>query len=386
MDNPLFQPTQHSMKRRMWHHDYSAVGTYLITIETEGRKPLLGTLVGQPKPHIELSDLGQTILVDELPKMSQFYPMIEVWRVCIMPDHIHMIIHVKSEMPKGTHLGRVIRGFKAGCTQAYARTLGVKTPRPVTPVSDVPVIPESTVPVTPNSTVPVNGVFTPKASLFAPGYNDQILFENQQLVHWKAYLDDNPRRLWLKRENPFLFQLRRDTKIFIGKQRHELTFSSLGNHFLLDYPVRQQVQCSRSMTPEEIEAMKTAMLTASTETGAVSYSAAISEGEKLISRALRGANLPMVILLKDGFPPAGSEQERFFKPGGVFFEACAAGRLLLLEVPESMFDDEWIKEITHTALMRKAQSRGHSYTELPTSSSRFRFMALNEIGHLLVNQ
>lgn len=290
MTNPLFQPTQHSMKRRMWHHDYSAVGTYLITIETEGRKPLLGTLVGQPKPHIELSDLGQTILVDEFPKMSLFYPMVEVWRVCIMPDHIHMIIHIKSEMPKCVHLGLVIRGFKAGCTQAYFRTLGVKTPRPVTP----------------DSAVPVDGAFTPKASLFAPGYNDQILFENQQLVHWKAYLDDNPRRLWLKRENPFLFQLRRDTKIFVGEQRYELAFSSLGNHFLLDYPVRQLVQCSRSMTPEQIEEMKTAMLAASTETGAVSYSAAISEGEKQISRALREANLPMVILLKDGFPPASA--------------------------------------------------------------------------------
>ena len=51
------------------------------------------------------------------------------------------------------------------------------------------------------------------------------------------------------------------------------------------------------------------------EDGAVSYSGAISAGEKQVVRAIREAGLPVVVVLNDGFPASGSEHERFFKPG-----------------------------------------------------------------------
>lgn len=318
---------------------------YHVTMVAHDRQPLFGKLIHTgAHAMVELSELGW-VLINNLAKTKQMCPEVRFLNNQVMPDHFHLVLYVTQTSARS--IRQLMRGYMQGC-KAGAREKGFTDP------------------------------------LFDEAPFIRPLAGKNQLNAMITYVSDNPRRAWIKRENPTLFRIRRDTQVVLEGRSY--TFSSLGNHFLLDYPVRQQVQCSRSMTPEEIEAMKTEMLTASTETGAVTYSAAISEGEKQISRALRGANLPMVILLKDGFPPAGSEQERFYKPGGVFFEACAAGRLLLLEVPESMFDDEWIQEITHTALMRKAQSRGHSYTELPTSSSRFRFMALNEIGRLLVKQ
>ena len=36
-----------------------------------------------------------------------------------MPDHIHMIIRVKDNMPPGKTLGNVVRGFKTGCSRAW---------------------------------------------------------------------------------------------------------------------------------------------------------------------------------------------------------------------------------------------------------------------------
>ena len=42
-------------------------------------------------------------------------------------------------------------------------------------------------------------------ALFEPGYNDQILLDNGQLENWKHYLDDNPRRLAIKRLHPDYF-------------------------------------------------------------------------------------------------------------------------------------------------------------------------------------
>ena len=54
-----------------------------------------------------------------MPKISRYYPMVEVWRVAMMPDHIHILIRVKERLLDGKHLGSIVRGFKTGCTRAW---------------------------------------------------------------------------------------------------------------------------------------------------------------------------------------------------------------------------------------------------------------------------
>ena len=39
-------PVIHSMKRRCFCHDYYERGIYMITLEVEGRRPILGSLAG----------------------------------------------------------------------------------------------------------------------------------------------------------------------------------------------------------------------------------------------------------------------------------------------------------------------------------------------------
>ena len=34
-------------------------------------------------------------------KIHKYYPRWEVWRVCIMPDHIHLIVRVKEGLERG---------------------------------------------------------------------------------------------------------------------------------------------------------------------------------------------------------------------------------------------------------------------------------------------
>ena len=65
--------------------------------------------------------------------------------------------------------------------------------------------------------------------------------------------------------------------------------------------------------------------------GFVSLSAAISKGEQIICRTIREQKLPLIILLKDGFPKPEDPHIKYYKPGGMLFEACSHGRLLLLE-------------------------------------------------------
>ena len=36
-----------------------------------------------------------------------------------MPDHVHLLLAVKEQLPQGKHLGSIVRGFKTGCTRAW---------------------------------------------------------------------------------------------------------------------------------------------------------------------------------------------------------------------------------------------------------------------------
>ena len=91
----------------------------------------------------------------------------------------------------------------------------------------------------------------------------------------------------------------------------------------------------------------------------------------------------MVVLLHDGFPKAGSEHERYYKPGGVYLEACATGRLLLLEATEATMEDPRVVALTEQALQQKAAAKHQDYTPLPHTALRWRMMANNTIVRIL---
>ena len=138
----------------------------------------------------------------------------------------------------------------------------------------------------------------------------------QALMTGTANLADNPRRLLLKRARPEF--LRPHFHI----ETHGHTFATLGNLQLLTMPCRLQVRVSRRCTPAQVQAEVARYLTAA-RAGAVLVSPSISPGEKAVMRAAFDAHLPLIVLVENGFTP-------LTKPQGEQFDACAAGRLLLL--------------------------------------------------------
>ena len=207
-------------------------------------------------------------------------------------------------------------------------------------------------------------------------YHERILHAPGQLRRMIDYVKDNPRRLWIKSHHPELFRLHRRT------EAAGLSFTSMGNHFLLDWPDKQVVEMSRSATNDEVQERLQSVL-ASAHNGAVTYTAAISKGEQLIARTLREQGYPLVVLLNDGFPKEGSPHERYYKPGGVYFEACSKGQLLLLEPVEQAFLDADIQVAVEETLRRKAEARHYTYTHISVASQRYRFVALNEMAKRL---
>ena len=154
------------------------------------------------------------------------------------------------------------------------------------------------------------------STLWEPNYNDRILAGKGQLERWARYVQDNPRRLWAKRHHREWFTARKG--LIIG----DIPVTTMGNQFLLDYPSKVVVQCSRRMTEQDIEKACQRYLSLA-QGGAILVSACISPGEKRVMKCAFEAGFPQIILLENGFAPMQ-------KPAGRQFDACSEGRLLLV--------------------------------------------------------
>ena len=238
--------THHSMKRRTPWHDYSRKGTYMLTLVVRGRIPLFGVLKGQMEtadggaeaPHVEYSALGLAVMNEEIGKIHHFYPQVDVWKLCIMPDHLHMIVRVNEDMGEGKHLGQVVAGFKGGCSKAAMR-LGATAHCAFAQEGNLSGRSGN------KSRSPHKDRGGALVPIFEEGYNDRILKHEGQLGNWKNYLDDNPRRLLMKRLKPHLFTVAAGLEV-AGEQ-----CQAVGNRFLLDIPDKMAVIVHRRYTDEE---------------------------------------------------------------------------------------------------------------------------------------
>ncbi len=373
--------------------DYRGRAIYHFTLPVEERYPLFGSLEGESAEtaFVRLNSYGRRVC-QMLGGLAQFYKgkgyALKVLAQMVMPDHVHLVIQVLEPLPQS--IGAVVRGFKSGCTKVYKEEFyfsgenaagvhgGCRTDGAGGHGGCL------TDGAGEHGDVPVHfaRIFAGRGSVWQQDkayYHERILHAPGQLRRMIDYVKDNPRRLWLKKHNPDLFRMHRETKLC------GLPFTSLGNHFLLDWPERQLVEVSRSADSTSIEERLKEVLSAA-HNGAVTYTAAISNGERRIARTIREQGFPLVVLLADGFPAEGSPHERFYKPGGVYFEACSKGRLLLLEPKESAYENPTIISMVEDVLRRKAEARRYAYAPVPHDSKRYRFVALNEIGRLLVEQ
>ena len=311
-----------------------------VTMVANSRQALFGKLAHNgSEAVVEKTPIGWA-LINQQRRLLEMCPEMKILADKVMPDHHHMVLQVQRTMPRS--IREVVRGYMQGCKEE-ARKLG----------------------------------FTENLYDAPPFY--RVLTHRGQLHAMIEYVKANAERAWLRRQNPDLFRMHRKTEVC------GLQFTSMGNHCLLDWPDRQLVEMSRSSSDEQIEKrLKEVMVAA--HNGAVTYTAAISNGEKIIAKSVREHGFPLVVLLNNGFPAEGASQERFYKPGGVYFEACSKGRLLLMEPEEGAFVNPAVMMATEDVLKKKAEVKHYSYTGSSVNSQRYRFVALNEMGRILVTR
>ena len=317
------------MKRRSDFNDYQGRRMYMITMEIEKRRPLFGQVVGNPfapkdSPEfvrMQLSPLGAAVQAEWM-GISRYYPQIEPMTIQLMPDHLHGILFVHETLP--IHLGQILAGFKKGCERKWKNMLGIAAVQPQ-PTANANNDSANAAPSMPDtgqagSVVVQAGALPqqsqPRTRLFALGYNDLLLKNYEEFIKWKRYLAENPYRLAMKRALPERLRVKENIEV-CGR-----TCSAVGNIALLSSPKKLRVRISRSIAPALLEQEKNRLLTAARQ-GAILVSAAISPGEKQVTRAVFDAGLPLIILLDNGL-------HTMSKPSGERFRACAEGRLLLL--------------------------------------------------------
>ena len=340
----ILRDTVHSMLRRCNGWNYKGPGLYMITLtladrsrgwlgELEVKAPpskLGGTggrglastggrLEDLPAPddcRIALTPLGEAV-AEAWCEIGTNWQGVEALDLQVMPEHLHGIIRVVE--PQRHPFGQIVGSFKARAT-GKAKALASKL--------------AST----------GEGHFQPSllggGSLWAAGFNDLILWNEERRARATHYLKTNPCRLAIKRLFPELFKVSRDLEVDLGEGRvgH---FSAIGNHFLLEAPALAQVQCSRSffayrrdgrgrLLKDEPPAVETAefrekwaLASKLASTGVPLVSPCISEGEREIARRAFEAGHKVVTLANKGFSP-------LYKPGGKLFETCAEGNLLML--------------------------------------------------------
>ena len=333
--------------RRMFGHNYAIQGTYEVTMAVAGRRPVFGRIVGTTKPggeapHLEPSALGKAVLNEEIPKIHRIYPMVDIWQVCLMPDHLHMIVRINAPLPEGKHLGIIIGAFKGGVSRAWWRLMdaggnaaadatatgaGTGTGAGTATGAGAGRGAETATRAgtgAGRTAATVSGALVPgkRPALFEPNYNDHILMRDGQLENWKHYLRDNPRRLLMRREYPDLFQ--RALCIIIGSTR----YSAFGNMLLLRQPEKHLVMFHRKtngilteLTPVWEKERK--RLTAAAESGDVLVTPGISECEKRMKHLAMQQELRLIHIQSE---PIG----QYWKPERSRFEACASGSLLIL--------------------------------------------------------
>ncbi len=285
---------------------WKGIGIYHVTLTVTSRQPVLGTLVipdnDPEKAYINESVLGKE-LVQCVLHWHEHYPEIRVLQFCLMPDHLHVIVHVQRTMPRG--IKTVVRGLwqaakklgRAYSAERYS-SIDPNTIRDKEQTSLVPIFSEM--------------------PFIRP------LIHDGQLDNMYHYVQMNPQRLATKRLKPGFFCVQLDILI-AGR-----TYNAVGNIALLQYDRYSPVHV-RSIWVQDAEQhgydqplrdYKNGCVLSARQ-GTVMVSPFISQHEQEVLHILLKENHPIIYIADNGFG-------QYFKPSDLLFDAVAEGRLLIL--------------------------------------------------------
>lgn len=221
--------------QRSHHHDYCRPARYMITLVKSPNIGALSRIIGNPRisphhenaPKVELLADGRHVENAMVLWLKQ-YPELRVRRYVIMPDHVHICLQVMGYIRIG--LGSIIGNFMGKCSRLRHDALHPKAALPMLPTGIV----------SNSKSGGYEGKSVEIEKFFERGFNDRIAYNDAQWERQHRYVDDNPRRLLIKRQHPDLY-----FKRWLITTDDGQNFIAQGNIMLLRNPDLQVVRFSR---------------------------------------------------------------------------------------------------------------------------------------------
>ena len=363
---------------------WKGVGLYHVTLTIPDRRPLLGRLEvpddNPDKAVVRRTALGNA-LVDSLLGIPHYHPEVQVLHFCLMPDHLHAVLYVRRTMPTG--IRGVVRGFWQGAKKlgrAWTASSSASAPnyirgnyqegqrcnqgkpgnyqegqrcnqgKPENNQGELGSSQEGLGSGLKEQRCSQEGLRgkslreettrleTSAASLrervgeesycqLSPVFTEMPFIRpmghNTQLPNTIRYIDMNPQRLATKRQKLGFFCVQRN--IVIGGR----SYDGVGNTMLLMAEKMAVVHVRSALVKaaergdaEALRNYKNSCVLAARK-GAVMVSPFISPHEKQVMQVLLDEQWPFICLTDNGF-------RDYYKPSDALFDACAAGRVLIL--------------------------------------------------------
>lgn len=306
---------------------WKGVGLYHVTLTVTDRQPVLGRLITPDNnpacTRVVRTALGDALL-DCLMSIPSHHPEVQVLHFCLMPDHLHAVLYVRRFMPKG--IRTVVRGFwqaakKLGraCSQAGASFVVPNDIREELK-GESHRLEQAAAALC--SQIDAEGYYRLEP-IFREMPFIRPMARYSQLQTTIRYIDMNPQRLATKRLKPGYFRVQKD--IQIGNRKYD----GVGNVALLlaaaYEPVHVRhlwVEKAQHGDNQELREYKNdCVLKARRQV--VMVSPFISPDEKQVMQVLLKEERSFILLTDNGF-------RDYYKPADALFDACAAGRLLIL--------------------------------------------------------
>ena len=183
---------KHRRSLRLKDYDYSQAGAYFITICTKGRKCYLGEICNE---RMNLSDIGNIVKECWL-KIPEHFGNVKIDEWVIMPNHVHGIIIIIESVGTDYNL-------------SLQRKTRQNRFQNITPKSLSYII------ATFKSAVSrqINRIGTGNDFAWQSRFYDHIIRNENELYRIKQYIQNNPLKWELDRENPISknFNLDHDT-------------------------------------------------------------------------------------------------------------------------------------------------------------------------------
>ena len=325
-------------KKGQWHWQeqgtaWKGVGIYHVTLTVTSREPLLGRLVipeNDPKKAVvERTELGKEVvyLIGSIPN---YRPQIRVLQYCIMPDHVHFILHVRETMPYS--IKNVVRGFWQGAKKYCRENILSINPNDIRDNKQNSIL---------ENQQSLSSVFTEMPFI-------RPMSRHGQLDAMMQYVKMNPQRLATKRIMPEFFRVQEGIEI-AGRK-----YNGVGNAELLQRARYMPVHVLRTMVDEAEHGdnqrlrdyMNGCVLAA--RQGAVMVSPFISKQEQEVMAVLLKEELPFIYIADNGF-------REYYKPSAALFDAVAAKRVLILSPWEYDADKKHVSRADCVAMNKMAE-------------------------------